>query len=224
VLRRSITDSLPILKEKPKQKPKQKLKEVPMADAYRCELASNQVLYLSNEGAMSAITLLSSGAGQQQQGSSHFTTGSWVAPPALYRLDGRLDGRLDPVNLVVISTAQTTYYLQLRGTQMQLSTDLSASLAAQLRQTRPVPMQREPMPAASPMPPMRPMSPMRPMQMHRNPMSMSMGDMQMSMGEMSSSTPSSASEAAKVKRFCAQCGSAVQPGDRFCAYCGDRLT
>jgi NADH pyrophosphatase NudC (nudix superfamily) len=203
-----------------------------MADAYRCELASNQVLYLSNEGAMSAITLVSSSAGQQQQSSSHFTTGQWVAPPALYCLDS--------VNLVIIATAQNTYYLHIQGNQTQLSTGpLPASLAAQLSQAQPAPMQREPAPAAPSMPPMKPMSPMRPMQMHRNPMSMSMGDMQMSMGEMHtaqssshssthgsthSSTAASEADAAKVKRFCAQCGSAVQPGDRFCAYCGDRLT
>ena len=77
-------------------------------------------------------------------------------------------------------------------------------------------------------------------------MAMSMGNMAMSMGsaqappqeisrqpgatgqtsasrhETSQDESGEASE--KVKRFCAQCGAAIQPNDRFCAYCGAQLT
>lgn len=218
------------------------------ATAYQCELGPNQRLYLSNEGPITALTLLSTGPGQQQQSSNRFSTGEWTAAPALYRLGQGM--------LIVISAA-STYYLQLQSGQAQLlSGPLSEQMADQLRQSQPMAMQQDDRVVNtildSPMQPMTPMKPMKPMQMNQNPMSMSMGNMEMTMGatglgEMklgnmklggknhsahSEPAGSSSSEAAKVKRFCSQCGSAVAAGDspaerlrhRFCAHCGISLT
>lgn len=222
-----------------------------MADAaaYRCELGSNQRLYLSNEGPVTTLTLLSSGSGQQQQSSNRFSTGEWTAEPTLYRLGQGM--------LVVISADSTTYYLQIQGGQAQvLSGPLSSQVAEQIERSQPVAMQREEDAGDttildSPMQPMTPMTPMKPMRMNQNPMSMSMGNMEMTMGEtgmgkmklgdmtlgnktpsaQSESAESSPTEAAKVKRFCSQCGAAVagdSPAERlrhrFCAYCGTSLT
>lgn len=213
-----------------------------MADAaaYKCELGSNQRLYLSNEGPVTALTLLSSGLGQQQQSSNRFSTGEWTAEPALYRLGQGM--------LVVIS-ADSTYYLQIQGGQAQmLSGPLSSQVTEQIKRSQPVALQREEDAGDttildSPMQPMTPMKPMQPMRMNQNPMSMAMGNMEMTMGEtgtgemklgdmklggnqapQSEPAESSSSEAAKVKRFCSQCGSVVTAGDRFCAHCGTSLT
>ena len=217
-----------------------------MADAaaYRCELDSNRQLHLSNEGAVTAVTLTSSRPGQQQQSSNHFTTGQWTAAPVLYRLDQGL--------LIVVSAA-STYYLQLCGSQVQmLSGSLSEQVVNQLQQAQPVTLQRDDRAKTvlEPVQSMTPMQPMTPMRM-QNPMSLSMGDMKMTMGKSgagemslgdmqlgtqpsdlaeSSSTASAAGtssqgsiDTAKTRRFCSQCGAAVTSDDRFCAYCGTKL-
>lgn len=215
------------------------------AAAYKYELSANQFFYLSNQGEFTTLTVASHASGQQQQSGNRFSTGKWTAAPVLYRLAQGV--------MIAISAAQETYYLQIQGGQTQLSAGRTADIAAQLERTQPTPMQRtDEMPAPS-MQPMTPMQPMQPMHTSGSPMSMSMGDMEMSPGEMrmgdmklssssagavSSSASSSRTDGsvsanhqtdaqadaqAGVKRFCAQCGSAIQPDDRFCAYCGDRL-
>ncbi|MGB3291537.1 MAG: zinc ribbon domain-containing protein [Phormidesmis sp.] len=151
-----------------------------MADAaaYKCELGSNQRLHLSNEGSVTAVTLLSSGPGQQQQSSNRFTTGQWTVAPTLYRLDQGM--------LVVIS-ATSTYYLQLQEGQAQmLSGPLSSQMADRLKQAQPMAMQRDDRARTildSPLQPMTPLQPMAPLRMNKNPLSMSMGNMKMSMGK-----------------------------------------
>ncbi len=213
-----------------------------IAAAYQYELGSNQVLYLSNQDEFTSLTVASRSAGQQQQSGSRYSTGKWTAAPVLHRLAEGI--------VVTISAAKETYYLQIQGGQTQMSSDRTSDFAAQLAQSQPTPMQPTEVQSGSamspmkPMTPMQPMQPMKPMQMNASPMTMSMGDMEMSPGEMrmgdmtlssalaksasaaSSSPPnSSAAEdaSAKVKRFCAQCGSAIQSGDCFCAYCGTSL-
>ncbi|WP_121971028.1 zinc ribbon domain-containing protein [Leptolyngbya sp. BC1307] len=220
-----------------------------IAAAYQYELGSNQVLYLSNQDEFTSLTVASRSAGQQQQSGSRYSTGKWTAAPMLHRLAEGI--------VVTISAAKETYYLQIQGGQTQMSSDRTSDFAAQLAQSQPTPMQptevpSSAMPPMKPMTPMQPMQPMKPMQMNASPMTMSMGDMEMSPGDMrmgdmtlSSASAKSASAAssshpegsaaddasAKVKRFCAQCGSAIQSGDspserlrqRFCAYCGTSL-
>lgn len=213
-----------------------------MADAaaYKCELDSNRQLHLSNEGAVTAVALSNSSPGQQQRSSNRFTTGQWTAVPALYRLDQ---------GLLIIIPATSTYYLQIKGGQVQmLSGSLSEQMADQLQQAQPVAMQPDDRARTILDSPMQPMTPLR---MNKNPMSMSMGDMKMTMGEtglgeispgdmklntqpdptesrLSTSSASSHSQgesgAAKVRRFCSQCGSAVALGDRFFGFDLFRLT
>lgn len=78
--------------------------------AYTCELGSGQRIYLENVGEHTAVTLASSGAGQQQQSGSQFTTGAWTAPPALFRT---------PQGVVIqLTTAQGSHHLQLQGNQL----------------------------------------------------------------------------------------------------------
>jgi predicted amidophosphoribosyltransferase len=62
---------------------------------------------------------------------------------------------------------------------------------------------------------------MKPME-SRQPMRMQMGNMQMQMGEESQSQAGTPS-APGGKRFCSQCGHAVDRQDRFCSACGHRL-
>lgn len=161
------------------------------------------------------------------------------AVPALYRLDQ---------GLLIIIPATSTYYLQIKGGQVQmLSGSLSEQMADQLQQAQPVAMQPDDRARTILDSPMQPMTPLR---MNKNPMSMSMGDMKMTVGEtglgeispgdmklntqpdptesrLSTSSASSHSQgeagSAKVRRFCSQCGSAVALGDRFCACCGTQL-
>ena len=223
-----------------------------IAAAYQYELGPNQVLYLSNQDEFTSLTVASRSAGQQQQSGSRYSTGKWTAAPVLHRLAEGI--------VVTISVAKETYYLQTQGGQTQMSTARTGDFAAQLAQSQSIPMQPaevpstevpsgSAMPPMKPMQPMQPMTPMTPMQMNASPMSMSMGDMEMRPGEMrmgdmtlSSASAKSASgsqpsgtaaedASAKVRRFCVQCGSAIQSGDspserlrqRFCAYCGTSL-
>ncbi|MGI0493152.1 zinc ribbon domain-containing protein [Alkalinema pantanalense CENA528] len=111
---------------------------------------------------------------------------------------------------------------------------------------QPIP-EMQPMKSMPGMQPMQPMQPMRmgDMQMNSNPMEMRMGNMEMRMGNptanasvssasaasnvsssVSSSVASTGSSSAELnaKRFCTQCGNAVQPTDRFCASCGHQLS
>ncbi|MGC1305744.1 MAG: zinc ribbon domain-containing protein [Phormidesmis sp.] len=208
-----------------------------MADitAYRYDLSAHQVLHLSNQGANTTVTVQSTGAGSQQQSSHCFATGPWTAAPQLYQLGEGV--------MVAIATATQLYHLQVQGGaqggQTQLSSGpLSAALQQQLAQVQPQHMKpTEAMPSMSmpamnmePMRPMEPMKPMKPMKSMKpmEPMAMAMGNMAMSMGNAQSTGAQSeggqGDSAGPVKRFCAQCGSAVKPGDKFCASCGDRLT
>ncbi|MEW6499127.1 MAG: zinc ribbon domain-containing protein, partial [Cyanobacteriota bacterium] len=53
--------------------------------AYQCNLDAGQQIIIDNQGEQTAITLTSSGSGQQQSQRTSFTTGIWTSPPVLFR-------------------------------------------------------------------------------------------------------------------------------------------
>jgi len=153
------------------------------AAAYKYDITPHQTLYIGGQGLMTVIILQSGGPGQQQQSSQQFSTGKWTAVPLLYALSDR--------SIVIISTLQETYTLQIQGSQTQMSAGaLSGALEALISQTAPSPLQKiNSMPEAT-MPSMQPMAPMQPMNMTMKPMSMNMGNMGMTMASGAVSTSS----------------------------------
>ena len=195
------------------------------AESYRYDLGNSQAIYLSNQGSLTTVTIVSSGMGQQQQSGQSFSSGQWAAPPKLYQLGG---------GHVAIVFAERTFYLSIAGGQMQVSSDAGGQgIEQQISKLQPLTMQPADL---SSVPSMRPMTPMQPMTMTMGNMSMSMGEMRM--GDMNLSTSTSQVQAEQVqasagasdepegmgeKRFCSQCGAAVRMGDRFCSQCGHQL-
>ncbi len=187
------------------------------AASYRYDLGNSQIIHLSNQGILTTVTFSSSGAGQQQQSSQGVSTGQWTAPPELYQLGG---------GFVAAIFAQQMVYLSIQGTQIQMSVG-GAGIAQQISGLEPLPMEiAEPSATAH----VQPIMPMQPMKMTMGNMNMSMGEMRMGDMTLSSradsqthaSTESSAQSSAK-KKFCSQCGTAVEASDRFCAQCGHKL-
>jgi zinc-ribbon domain len=182
--------------------------EAPMA--YACELGTGQRIYLDQQGTQTIVTTMSGGPGQQQQSSTGFHTGSWTTPPEIFQTTGG--------TVLKITTAQGEHFIYIQGSSMQVMggvPSLSGSQQMQVQQVSSVP--------TSSLPPMKPMEPMKPMNMggmQMNPMEMRMGDMEMRMG---SPTASSTPSTPNPRRFCSQCGTAVEPEDRFCSSCGHRL-
>jgi NADH pyrophosphatase NudC (nudix superfamily) len=185
--------------------------------AYVCELGGGRRIYLDNQGGQTAVTIASSGAGQQQQASSRYQTGQWVAPPQLFQT---LEGVA-----IKLTTVQGEQWLHFQGNSISVMGEFSSPGAAQQMQMQQV--ESVPAPVVQPMQPMTPMEPMQPMQpmkmgnmeMNMNPMQMRMGNMEMRMGTATAAptTPSA------TRRFCSQCGAAVEPSDRFCSSCGHQL-
>jgi hypothetical protein len=196
---------------------------------YRCDLGSGQQIFLDNQGSKTIVTVSTSSVGQQQQSSSSLQTGPWTEVPQVARLGNGV--------LIRCVSAQGVFTLQVQGTQIGQATGSINWNAAQTMAVHPVehmpeptmpsmqPM--EPMPPMETMQPMRPMEPIQPMQplqpmrmgnmeMSANPMEMRMGNMEMRMGNQ-------AEPQAPKRRFCTQCGAAVDPDDRFCGSCGHRL-
>lgn len=191
--------------------------------AYMCEISPGQRVYLDSQGNSTVVTLMTGGSGQQQQASSSFQTGSWVSPPEIFAA---------PQGAVIkVNTVQGESYIQLQGSSITLS---SASSVAPSQQMQVHQVNVPPAPTMTPMQPMQPiMPPMQPMQMqpmvgnreHNAPMEMRMGNMQMRMGEVGQ-PPQAAPVNPPVqatRKFCSQCGVAVEVSDRFCSSCGHRL-
>ncbi|UZQ55036.1 zinc ribbon domain-containing protein [Trichothermofontia sichuanensis B231] len=193
--------------------------------AYGCEIGPGRSVYLDNLGNQTVVTIASSGPGQQQQASNSFTTGVWTQPPQIFQAGEGV--------VIRISTAQGYQDIQILGSSMSMMSGNFSHQGLQQLQVQPVqqppsaampsmpampPMQ--PMPPMPPMPPMQPMPPGGGMQMSLHPMEMRMGNMEMRMGDRAIAAPSASTT---VRRFCSQCGAAVQPGDRFCASCGHQL-
>ncbi len=190
---------------------------------YLANLGANQQLYIENQGSQTLMTLVSSSRGQQQSQSSSFATGSWTAPPTLFRSDGNF--------LLRIDSAGGQHFVQLQASGFN-----SLKTAPSLIDADIMPLQQMSETATSsqssvqfkPMEPMQPMKPMEPMKlgnmsMSTNPMEMRMGNMQMRMGEASESKSQSKSTAKSTKHFCTECGNPVKAGDRFCGNCGHKL-
>ena len=181
---------------------------------YGCEIGAGRSVYLDNQGDQTVVTIVSSGPGQQQQASNRFTTGVWTTPPQLFRAG---DGVV-----IRIHTGQGHQDIQVLGSSMSMMSGSFAHQGAQQLQVQAV--AQAPSPAMQPMQPMQPMQMGGGMQMNLNPMEMRMGNMEMRMGEPTIAAPIAApSSATASRRFCSQCGAAVQPDDRFCASCGHQL-
>jgi zinc-ribbon domain len=178
--------------------------------AYACELGTGQRIYVDHQGTQTMVTVMGGGPGQQQQSSTSFHTGSWTTPPEIFQTAGGA--------VLKITTAQGEHFIYIQGGSMQMMggvPSLSGSQQMQVQQVASIP--------TSSFPPMEPMKPMKPMSMggmQMNPMEMRMGDMEMRMG---SPTASSKPNTPNPRRFCSQCGTAVEPEDRFCSSCGHRL-
>lgn len=178
--------------------------------AYTYELGTGQRVYLDQQGKQTIVIATSGHAGQQQQSSSSFQTGSWVEPPEIAQVPGGA--------VVKIRAAQGQSFIHIQGNSMSVTTEMTSSRDFQPMQARPD--VETPASSVSSMQPMQPMEPMKMegMQMSTNSMEMRMGDMEMKMGE-----PQSSREK-KTKRFCSQCGEPIKPSDRFCSSCGHRLS
>lgn len=184
---------------------------------YFYELAAGQRLSLDNQGTQTVLTLTSSSPGQQQQSSSSFQTGSLTAPPEVFQTAQGV--------VIKLPTAAGDRLIQIQGSHISLldhSHDVSSAQPIHSKQTT----------AQSSTPPMQPMQPMSldmgNMQMNMNPMQMRMGDMELKMGSPAASASEpplseTSSKNAQAKRFCSQCGTAVEGGDRFCSSCGHQL-
>ncbi|HEY9627634.1 MAG TPA: zinc ribbon domain-containing protein [Coleofasciculaceae cyanobacterium] len=176
---------------------------------YACDLDNGQRLFLDNAGNQTLITLASSSAGQQQQASQSIQTGSWIAPPEVFRMAGSI--------IVKLRTAQCKHFIQVQGSSVNvLSSAPSLSHAQQIQMQQVNSPTSEPM-RIKPMEPMKPMD-MGNMQMNLKPMEMKMGNMSMQMG-----VPTAPPAPPSTRQFCSQCGVAIQPDDRFCSSCGHQL-
>lgn len=173
--------------------------------AYKCKLGNGQEVYIENQGVQTIVTLASGGPGQQQQASTGFQTGKWTVAPTLFKTASGVVLRIES------EQGQSFMQLQAGGISTMSGTPaLSDAEVLSLQQVEATPSQSMP-----PMEPMKPMEPMQPMKMGNmemkiNPMEMRMGNMSMEMGS-------------SGKRFCSQCGTAVQGSDRFCSSCGHQL-
>ncbi len=181
--------------------------------AYSGELGNGQRIYLSNQGDQTTITLVSAGIGQQQQASSTFQTGAWVAPPVILRTPQGVEVRLQ--------TAMGERYVVIQGDRMSVS---ASAFTSGTVETLPLqPLQATESVGMTPMEPMPPlkMPPLKMgnMQMSMNPMEMQMGNLEIKMG-----SPIPPVTTARVApQFCSQCGTGVKPSDRFCSHCGHEL-
>ncbi len=157
--------------------------------AYRCDRTANTQLYLDHQGTQTSVTLVNTHPGGQQQSSSSFHTGAWIAAPEVFAT---------PEGVVIeLKTAAGKRWIQVQGTQMAM-----ISTAPTLQ--HPIPLQW-----VQPMEPMKPMQ-MGNMEMGFSPMTMKMGNMEMKMGTPATSLQKFCSQCgASVKpedRFCSSCG------------------
>jgi len=182
--------------------------------AYVCELSTGRSLFLDNTDGQTTVSIASTAPGQQQQATSRFQTGNWIATPEVYLTR---DGAV-----VKLQAEFGSHYIRVQGGSIGVSEafSLEALEQMQMQQVSGFPVSA---PEMKPMEPMKPIEPLPPlkmggMQMNMNPMEMRMGDMELRMG-----TATSTQAKSSAQRFCSQCGSSVKPEDRFCTSCGHRL-
>ncbi|MEB3291721.1 MAG: zinc ribbon domain-containing protein [Synechococcales bacterium] len=218
---------------------------------YRCDLGSGQVLQVENLGDRTRVTLACQQAGQQQQATSMFSTGRWVDVPQvvampqgfevhLFTAQGVMTVQIQGMMMQAMPTQVAVGNPSVAGNPLPLQT-----VASQEKSAPESPAPESKIPPMAPMAPMTPMAPMPPMtmgqmkmgnlqmgdmQMSLNPMEMRMGNLQMSLNTPNTQVPTGSppptappAVPATNRRFCPQCGSAVQPSDRFCASCGNAL-
>jgi zinc-ribbon domain len=173
--------------------------------AYLCELGTGQTVYLENRDNLTIVTTISSGFGQQQQSSSSFNTGQWIAPPEIYQT---------PHGIILKSIAtQGNHYIEIQENSHCLISDCPAN-----NDYHQIPLRQVASNPSSSMPSMPSMQPMKMgnMQMNMSPMEMRMGNMVLQMG-------ASVGKVTK-QRFCSHCGAEVDREDRFCSSCGHALS
>jgi hypothetical protein len=163
---------------------------------YVSELGTGQLVYLENQGEQTIFTIVNSSAGQQQQSTNSFTTGSWTAPPQILQTSTSV--------LLKVFTILGEQVIQIQGNSTTVRTDAKILPLEEIESIPKVNLE--------PMEPMQPMQPMKPMNMGG--MSLKMGNMEMRMGNKESTT----------KRFCSNCGASLKEGDRFCSSCGHNLS
>lgn len=175
--------------------------------AYTAHLNNNQQLTVENQGMQTVITLISSSPGQQQSQSNSFTTGSWTAPPQLFKL---------PSSFVLqLESDRGSSFVRIQANSISTTTTPPALNDAVEIEFQEVPNRSNSQSQSnSGFEPMQPMQ-MGNMSMDINKMSMRMGNMSMDLGSSATST--------STKRFCSQCGEQVKKSDRFCASCGHQL-
>jgi len=153
---------------------------------YVSELGTGQLVYLENQGEQTIFTIVNSSAGQQQQSSNSFTTGTWTAPPQILQTSTSV--------LLKIFTTRGEQVIQIRGNSTTVRTDAKILPLEEI----------ESIPTVN----LEPMQPMKPMNMGG--MSLKMGNMEMSMGNTDSTTKRFCSNCGtSVKsgdRFCSSCG------------------
>jgi NADH pyrophosphatase NudC (nudix superfamily) len=185
---------------------------------YVCELGSGHSIYLEGRGAQTIITTVSSSPGQQQQANHSISTGVWTAPPEIYRTPNG--------SVIKVFTAQGEVAISVQGNTANVTSATSFSGGGQQMQMQQVASTPSfSMPTMEPMQPMQPMQPLKMgnMEISMNPMEMRMGNMEMRMGNATAASTSTSTPSSSTRRFCSQCGTAVEPSDRFCSNCGYKL-
>ncbi len=195
---------------------------------YVGQFAAGRSLQIQQQGDQTAIALLSTAPGQQQQQQLLIATGAWLVPPTLFKL---------PMGLVLrLETAHGQQFVHVQATSLHTLTSPPNLLGAEV-----LPLQQMETPATSPMADWSPLPPLEmgkmgnmgsmslgDMQTQINPMVMRMGNMELRMeasSAASSAVPTNPTPAATPtgQRFCTQCGHPVKAGDRFCGACGHGL-
>ena len=179
--------------------------------AYTANLGNNQQLTIVNQEKQTSIALFSSTPGQQQSQTSNLTTGTWIKPPRLYKIQSGFILEINSDLQQHFVLIQNNSISAIAAPPLQNAVKIDLEYTPQSDRDR---IEFEPMQPMQPMQSMQPMK-MGNMSMSMNPMSMRMGNMSMSMEE--SNTTASA------KNFCSQCGSKIKQSDRFCSNCGNKL-
>jgi ribosomal protein S27AE len=171
---------------------------------YACELGMGQSVYLEERNDSTIVTTVNSGFGQQQQSSTSFVTGEWIAPPEMYQTPHGV--------ILKIITDRGQHYIEIQENDRCLLYKNPAN-----NDYHQIPIERVASIPSFSMPPMQPMQPMQMgnMSMSANPMEMRMGNMVLQMQNSGRTTTK--------QSFCSQCGVKVKEDDRFCSSCGHAL-
>ncbi|MEL6455958.1 MAG: hypothetical protein AAFQ40_14730, partial [Cyanobacteria bacterium J06623_5] len=121
----------------------------PQVRNFKGSLNPHQSLYLSNQGSITTVTIVSSSLGEQHN-RLLFSTGLWTATPLLYPVS-------ETLIVVIVITGDAHTFFQINGTQVQMSRKLlDEVLIDQLKTMTPIAMtqaQTIPQPPAPTPPP-----------------------------------------------------------------------